>query len=1110
MTNIRLGAAVAVPVGQTRTFTILFDIMGTATDGSFNMTIKDMIGDAVDPDPQTNDTPVNLVINTPPRISRSDRFGPDPSGPFEGAANTPATTPTLRDPVQLFSFDHLGAPSHVFSIYNSPDLATPLIRREFAAGAKTASYKEPLSDSDFYAAAIVDSFGLSTTYYFKLDNSAPVVRADNITLAANASLTAPVMSISGTASDPVSGIAYLRMARGELLFDTNGFVSSILPGDIDNGVILATAAIAAGAKTGAFSFAGLEAQTVHSIGAADTQGLRSSPPLDVTVARTPLVPFLPTPTEIRGQRTLLGAADGSPAVARFLRSLSLTTRMDFPTQTGAINVYLSAGPNAASEAAFAGVLTDNLPNLPRTWVGSVSGNGTTVLDINRLTNGGMSIELEGPDVASSLPGAAPTLTGVTGSIDDFSLRTTPPSLPLEVDGTFVPVPAGRNVVITVDGVAVTVEEITVPGAIRVAEAPFAAGTGIATIPPGVAASVEVEAVYTGPLKVERIVQEADILGGNPANVRFAQHDALEKFLVLPTQYALISPGQYQFSATAVGASFFPLLIRADGSPVPDADTAGPSSTIDFAGGSYASAQGEVFVSTATGIVLGASDDFSGVERSLYAVDHPELTGANFGPATEAAFNDYQQPFEVQEGRRLLAWGAADRARNFGNLQTMEVSADGTPPATELFVAGPSVVLSSGELVVGPNTTLALGSADPVTNGVAAGVGATLVLLDETAASCGLSLDAPPVVVPGAPQGSCGNPFYGAPFNVPVSTHTVRFFSLDNVLNLEPVRSTTVVGDYAPPGIALTPVPSFVAAKRPALSASFSDSLAGLSTAALRLELDGSSVPATLSIPSGGGSLGPWSSAGTLYSPLTGQGFVAYNGWLYSMGGFNGTAVSDQVRFAKINPDGSVGAWTQTATLPEPRIGFAAAAANGTLYVMDGGNGTVGSSVFYAKINGDGSLAAWQTGNSLPVALQDTDGVAIIAQGAYLFVIGGYQSDRVYSAPIEAGGAPGTWTLLSTRLPKVLRQAKAVALGNRIYLMGGMTSDALSSNLKDTYIGQVSGGNVTAWVPGPDLPVAVSFAAAAGADGMILYGGGFLPDNSITARTFTSRVEGAGL
>ncbi|MBI5596812.1 MAG: hypothetical protein HY928_12035, partial [Elusimicrobia bacterium] len=75
---------------------------------------------------------------------------------------------------------------------------------------------------------------------------------------------------------------------------------------------------------------------------------------------------------------------------------------------------------------------------------------------------------------------------------------------------------------------------------------------------------------------------------------------------------------------------------------------------------------------------------------------------------------------------------------------------------------------------------------------------------------------------------------------------------------------------------------------------------------------------------------------------------------------------------------------------------------------------------------------------------------------------------------------------------------------------GMTSDALSSNLKDTYIGQVSGGNVTAWVRGPDLPVAASFAAAAGADGMILYGGGFLSDNSITDRTFTARVEGAGL
>jgi hypothetical protein len=55
VTNIRISPAVAIPIGQVKTFTVTFDIAGTANEGEFSLTLQDIINDAVDPDPATND-----------------------------------------------------------------------------------------------------------------------------------------------------------------------------------------------------------------------------------------------------------------------------------------------------------------------------------------------------------------------------------------------------------------------------------------------------------------------------------------------------------------------------------------------------------------------------------------------------------------------------------------------------------------------------------------------------------------------------------------------------------------------------------------------------------------------------------------------------------------------------------------------------------------------------------------------------------------------------------------------------------------------------------------------------------------------------------------------
>ncbi len=112
-----------------------------------------------------------------------------------------------------------------------------------------------------------------------------------------------------------------------------------------------------------------------------------------------------------------------------------------------------------------------------------------------------------------------------------------------------------------------------------------------------------------------------------------------------------------------------------------------------------------------------------------------------------------------------------------------------------------------------------------------------------------------------------------------------------------------------------------------------------------------------------------------------QGFsaVAYNGYLYVMGGIS-SSVSDDcnpvstdecygVFYAPINSNGTIGSWAATSYFDNnmpPRQQLSAVAYNGYLYVMGGiGPGTgdllhlICNGVFYAPINSNGTIGSWQ-------------------------------------------------------------------------------------------------------------------------------------------------------
>ena len=102
--------------------------------------------------------------------------------------------------------------------------------------------------------------------------------------------------------------------------------------------------------------------------------------------------------------------------------------------------------------------------------------------------------------------------------------------------------------------------------------------------------------------------------------------------------------------------------------------------------------------------------------------------------------------------------------------------------------------------------------------------------------------------------------------------------------------------------------------------------------------------------------------------------AAGKGYLFVAGGriSGASAPTDVVLSAKINADGSLGAWQSVTKLPSPLHDFAFVAFKGRLYVAGGvGAAARTNEVLSATINADGTLGAWDTSNAkLPAARSD--------------------------------------------------------------------------------------------------------------------------------------------
>ena len=191
-----------------------------------------------------------------------------------------------------------------------------------------------------------------------------------------------------------------------------------------------------------------------------------------------------------------------------------------------------------------------------------------------------------------------------------------------------------------------------------------------------------------------------------------------------------------------------------------------------------------------------------------------------------------------------------------------------------------------------------------------------------------------------------------------------------------------------------------------------------------------------------GGLGAWTNVGSYPVNIDLHGSVIANGHLYVLGGWNGLQPLNNVYYAE-TAAGGIGQWQVANPLPVPLYRLAATVYKDVIYVTGGydNNQTARNSVYYAKINADGSLGAWQAATAMPRALYYH---RMVVHDGQLVVLGGKDDGaeyaNVFTATINSDGTIGSWSTQPSLPQSIYRFGAATAQlhdSELIYVVGGV-------------------------------------------------------------------------
>ena len=234
----------------------------------------------------------------------------------------------------------------------------------------------------------------------------------------------------------------------------------------------------------------------------------------------------------------------------------------------------------------------------------------------------------------------------------------------------------------------------------------------------------------------------------------------------------------------------------------------------------------LFIATHTALSLSAVDDRTvvgdglgaGVSQTLYLIDAAPESCAGVAQSTAAprgtcANPVYASTFTLAAGTHTITFLSKDNGGNEEAPQVKSITVDGTPPVTSALVNGQpaaSEILTSTDSI----SFLAIDAGS--------GVRETFYKLDAGAASSSTQA-----------------------FSLAAGTHSLVFFSVDNLDNRETAQSVNLtivpVDETAPVLVLAPPNGSTGTTARPQILANYSDLGRGIDPASVRLELDGVDV-----------------------------------------------------------------------------------------------------------------------------------------------------------------------------------------------------------------------------------------------------------------------------
>lgn len=231
--------------------------------------------------------------------------------------------------------------------------------------------------------------------------------------------------------------------------------------------------------------------------------------------------------------------------------------------------------------------------------------------------------------------------------------------------------------------------------------------------------------------------------------------------------------------------------------------------------------------------------------------------------------------------------------------------------------------------------------------------------------------------------------------------------------------------------------------------------------------------------------GIWQLTSGQMSPVRRRAMAfGYNGFIYSLAGYSGTASLQDLLFAKIDVStGDMGNFASSGVVVTPRWDLRAIVSNGYVYAIGGcGTGAAPDQCTamqpeiqtFQLYNNDSGAPASYTAASDDTFAADTDrwGASAAILNGYIYVAGGCISatdctnatNNVQYAPISAtDGSIGTWASTTNILPLDRTWGQLEVAGGTLYYTGGQDDTATNEQSTIYYATPVSGGNITsAW------------------------------------------------